>query len=71
MRTSRPVKVQGRILGIVVNHAGEDWRFLAADPAISDIDRATFASPANAERVARLVFARSDTSRDAKRVRHP
>ena len=66
MRTSRPVEVEGRFLGVVVNHAGTDWRFIATDPAVEDIDRTTFPSPTAAERAVRLVVARSSgRGRDA------
>ena len=71
MRTSRPVEVQGRFLGVVVNHASADWCFLATDPAVSDIDRVTFPSPAAAEQAARRAVARGDAGREAERERHP
>ena len=58
MHASRPIEVDGRFLGVVVTHATAVWRFVATDPAVEDIDTATFASPAEAERVARLVLLR-------------
>ena len=67
MRTSRPIEVQGRFLGVAVTHVAETqgqppqahWRFVATDPAVEDLDGAAFPSPAEAQRVAGLVFARS------------
>ena len=59
MRTSHPIEVRGRFLGVAVTHAAADWRFIATDPVVEDIDNRTFSSPAEAERVAHLVFARN------------
>ncbi|HEY0418957.1 MAG TPA: hypothetical protein VGC80_05515 [Acetobacteraceae bacterium] len=53
-----PIEVQGRFLGVVVIHASV-WRFIATDPAVEDIDGATFPSPAEAKRVAGLVVGRN------------
>lgn len=58
MHTSRPIEVQGRFLGVAVTHATA-WRFIATDPAVEDIDGATFQSPAEALRVANLVLNRN------------
>ncbi len=58
MHTSRPIEVQGRFVGVAVAHAAA-WRFIATDPAVEDIDGATFPSPAEAERVAGLVVGRN------------
>ncbi|MBK1656659.1 hypothetical protein [Paracraurococcus ruber] len=63
MHTSRPIDVQGRFLGVAVthvaDHGGLAWRFVATDPLLEDLDGATFPSPAEAQRVAGLVLARS------------
>ncbi|MDO9713411.1 hypothetical protein [Paracraurococcus lichenis] len=63
MHTSRPIEVQGRFLGVAVTHAAEQggkaWRFVATDPLLEDLDGATFPSPAEVQRVAGLVLARS------------
>jgi len=58
MHTSRPIEVQGRFVGVAVAHAAA-WRFIATDPAVEDIDGATFQSPAEALRIAGLVLNRS------------
>lgn len=60
MHTSRPIEVQGRFLGVAVTHATA-WRFVATDPVVEDLDGATFASPAEAKRVAGLVLARNSS----------
>jgi len=57
MHTSRPIAVEGRFLGVAVTQAAH-WRFIATDPAVEDIDGATFPSPAEAHRVAGLVLSR-------------
>ena len=57
MHTSRPIEVQGRFLGVAVTQAAK-WRFIATDPAVEDLDGATFPSPAEAQRVAGLVVLR-------------
>jgi hypothetical protein len=57
MHTSRPIEVKGRFLGVAVAHASA-WRFIATDPVVEDIDGVTFPSPAEAQRVAGLVFGR-------------
>ena len=59
MRRSHPIAVRGRFLGVVVTHAAADWRFIATDPVVEDIDNRTLSSPAEAERVAHLVLARN------------
>ncbi|WP_431271115.1 Bug family tripartite tricarboxylate transporter substrate binding protein [Dankookia sp. P2] len=41
MHTSRPIEVQGRFLGVAVTQAAH-WRFIATDPAVEDLDGATF-----------------------------
>jgi hypothetical protein len=56
MLASRPIEVQGRFLGVAVTHESA-WRFVAVHPSVRDIDGTTFASPAEAGRVAGLVFA--------------
>jgi hypothetical protein len=58
MHTSRPIEVQGRFLGVAVTQAAH-WRFIATDPAVEDLDGASFPSPAEAQRVAGLVLQRS------------
>jgi hypothetical protein len=62
MHTSRPIEVRGRFLGVAVAHASA-WRFIATDPVVEDIDGATFPSPAEAQRVAGLVFGRHNGAR--------
>ena len=78
MHTSRPIEVQGRFLGVAVTQAAAtlaaptlaiQWRFIATDPAVEDLDGATFSSPAEAQRVAGLVLHRSRQSAGA--VRRP
>jgi hypothetical protein len=63
MHTSRPIEVQGRFLGVAVTQAAPTlaakWRFIATDPAVEDLDGASFPSPAEAQRVAGLVLQRS------------
>jgi len=59
MHASGPIEMDKRFRGGVVAHSASDWRLVATDPAVEDIDRATFASPAEAARVARLVVLRS------------
>ena len=63
MHTSRPIEVQGRFLGVAVTQVVPDpaahWRFIATDPAVEDLDGASFPSPAEAQRVAGLVLQRS------------
>ena len=73
MHTSRPIEVQGRFLGVAVTQAASplaapplaasplvsQWRFIATDPAVEDLDGASFPSPAEAQRVAGLVLQRS------------
>jgi hypothetical protein len=54
--------VKGRFLGVAVAHASA-WRFIATDPVVEDIDGATFPSPAEAQRVAGLVFGRHNGPR--------
>lgn len=58
MIASRPIDVAGRFVGVAVSHA-TGWRFRAVDPVVDDLDGATFPSPAEAARVARLVAART------------
>ena len=41
MHTSRPIEVQGRFLGVAVTQAAH-WRFIATDPAVEDLDGASF-----------------------------
>jgi len=58
MIASRPIEVNGQFVGVAVT--GETaWRFVATDPSVEEIDGASFASPAEAQRVARIVLARS------------
>ncbi|MFC7473271.1 hypothetical protein ACFQS7_02835 [Dankookia sp. GCM10030260] len=68
MHTSRPIEVQGRFVGVAITQAA-DWRFIATDPAVEDLDGATFPNPAAAQRVAGLVLQRSRHS--AGPVRRP
>jgi hypothetical protein len=65
MHTSRPIEVQGRFLGVAVTQVAPTqvapalaahWRFIATDPAVEDLDGASFPSPAEAQRVAGLVL---------------
>lgn len=58
MIASRPIDIAGRFVGVAVSHA-TGWRFRAVDPVVDDLDGATFPSPAEAARVARLVAART------------
>ena len=58
MIASRPIDVAGRFVGVAVSHA-TGWRFRAVDPVVDDLDGATFPTPAEAARVARLVAART------------
>ena len=51
MRTSRPIEVQGRFLGVAVTRA-DTWRFIATHPAVAALHGASFASPAEARRSA-------------------
>ena len=71
MHTSRPIEVQGRFLGVAVTQAAPplaaQWRFIATDPAVEDLDGASFPSPAEAQRVAGLVLHRSRQSAGAVR----
>ena len=57
MLKSHLVEEAGRFLGVAVSHETA-WRFVAADPAVRDIDGAVFSSPEEAKRVARQVLAR-------------
>jgi hypothetical protein len=63
MHTSRPIEVQGRFLGVAVTQAAAtlaaQWRFIATDPVVEDLDGASLPSPAEAQRVAGLVLQRS------------
>lgn len=59
MHISHPIEVQGRFVGIAVADA---WRFVATDPMVEDIGRATLPSPAEALRVATLALNRSRRS---------
>ena len=58
MRTSRPIEVDGRFVGVAVARDAT-WLFLATDPALEDLHAQAFADPSEAARVARLVLARS------------
>ncbi|RYJ01645.1 MAG: hypothetical protein EON47_10095 [Acetobacteraceae bacterium] len=58
MLTSRPIEVDGRFLGVAIADAA-NWRFVATDPVVEDIDGARFPTPAEAARVARLVERRN------------
>jgi hypothetical protein len=58
MLASHAIDVQGRFIGVAVTHALA-WRFVAVHPSVEDIDGATFPSPAEARRVAEVVFARN------------
>ena len=71
MHTSRPIEVQGRFLGVAVTNASDvvsPWRFIATDPAVEDLDGASFPSPAEAQRVAGLVLGRSRQPGSASRL---
>ena len=62
MINSRPLDIDGRFVGVAVfspQAQASLWRFLAVDPLVDDLDGATFASPAEAQRVAGLVLARN------------
>ncbi len=58
MISSRPIDIAGRFVGVAVSHH-VGWRFRAIDPAVDDLDGATFNSVSEAERVAQLVLART------------
>jgi hypothetical protein len=66
MRASRPVDVNRRILGVAMAYGAADWRSIATGPAIECVDRATFAGPAGAERVSRIVPLRGSGQRDGR-----
>ena len=55
MRTSRPIEVNGRFVGVAVAR-GAAWLFLATDPALEELQGQPFANPAEATRVARLAL---------------
>lgn len=58
MIASRPVDIGGRFVGVAV--AGpQGWHFKAIDPVVDDLDGASFPTPAEATRVARLVVERA------------
>lgn len=58
MIETRPVIVEGRVLGVVVtNQAG--WYFIAADPLVGDLHGQIFPDPDEARRIAGLVLARA------------
>ncbi|MCQ4159561.1 hypothetical protein NON00_06440 [Roseomonas sp. GC11] len=58
MIASRPVDIGGRFVGVAVS-SQSGWFFKAIDPVVDDIDGASFTSPAEAARVARLVVERA------------
>ena len=58
MLQSRPIEIEGRFVGVAVANE-RHWHFVATDPVLEDLHGATFPTPAEAARVARLVLARS------------
>jgi hypothetical protein len=58
MFQSRPIEIDGRFVGVAVANE-RHWHFVATDPVLEDLHGATFPSPSEAARVARLVLARS------------
>ncbi|MGG5890908.1 hypothetical protein ACLF3G_27875 [Falsiroseomonas sp. HC035] len=58
MIQSRPIEIDGRFVGVAV-HSAKDWHLVAVDPALEDLHGTRFPSPADAERVARLVLRRA------------
>ena len=61
MRQSRPIIAGASLIGAAVT-GDRGWHLIAVDPRVEDIHGAAFPTPEEAERVARLVFAR-ETSR--------
>lgn len=57
MRQSRPIVDGASLIGAAVT-GDRGWQFVALDPRLDDIHGAAFPSAEEAERVARLVFAR-------------
>ena len=70
MIRSRPISVAGRFLGAVVSQA-EGWSFIATDPVVADLQGRRFPTPAEAERIAGLVLARSRTPPAGRPVLRP
>jgi hypothetical protein len=64
MLQSRPIEIEGRFVGVAVANE-RHWHFVATDPVLEDLHGATFPTPAEATRVARLVLARSGAARPA------
>lgn len=62
MIQSRPIDIDGRVVGVAVN-ASSDWHFVSADPRLDDIHGSRFANPDEMTRVARLVLQRSSGER--------
>jgi hypothetical protein len=58
MFQSRPIEINGRFVGVAVANE-RHWHFVAIDPALEDLHGATFPSPTEAARVARLVMVRN------------
>ncbi|BDG70541.1 hypothetical protein [Roseomonas fluvialis] len=57
MIVSRPITENGQIVGVATT-GDHGWLFTAIDPRVEDLHGAHFRTPADAERVARLVLAR-------------
>jgi hypothetical protein len=57
MIVSRPITENGQMVGVATT-GDHGWLFTAIDPRVEDLHGANFPSPADAERVARLVLAR-------------
>jgi hypothetical protein len=57
MIVSRPITENGQMVGIATT-GDHGWLFTAIDPRVEDLHGASFRTPADAERVARLVLAR-------------
>lgn len=58
MIESRPVTVEGRILGVVLTHQ-LGWNLIATDPLVGDLHGRIFPSQVEASRIVGLVFARA------------
>lgn len=70
MIASRPIDIAGRFVGVAVSHQA-GWRFRAIDPAVDDLDGATFGTLSEATRVAKLVLSRTqDWPRTAPATAH-
>lgn len=57
MISSRLITENGQMVGVATT-GDNGWLFTAIDPRVEDLHGASFHTPADAERVARLVLAR-------------